>query len=47
MEQINYNRRHDIKINSMQTREISLLLSFVWMAISLCDLLFAVMATIM
>ena len=31
MEQINYNRRHDIKINSMQTREISLLLSFVWL----------------
>ena len=31
MEQINYNRRHDIKINSLQTREISLLLSFVWL----------------
>ena len=30
MEQINYNRRHDIKINSLQTREINLLLSFVW-----------------
>ena len=30
MEQINYNRRHDIKINSLQSREISLLLSFVW-----------------
>ena len=29
MEQINYNRRHDIKINSLQTREINLLLSFV------------------
>lgn len=31
MEQINYNRRHDIKINSLQTREMSLLLSFVWL----------------
>ena len=30
MEQINYNRRHTIKVNSLQTREISLLLSFVW-----------------
>jgi hypothetical protein len=30
MEQINYKRRHDIKINSMQTRELDLLLSFVW-----------------
>ena len=30
MEQVNYNRRHDIKINSLQTRELSLLLSFVW-----------------
>ena len=28
MEQIKYNRRHDIKINSLQTREINLLLSF-------------------
>lgn len=26
----NYNRRHDIVINSLQTRELSLLLSFVW-----------------
>ena len=30
MEQINYKRRHSIKIDSMQTRELSLLLSFVW-----------------
>lgn len=30
MEQVNYNRRHDIKINSLQTRKLSLLLSFVW-----------------
>ena len=30
MEQINYNRRHTIKVNSLQTREINLLLSFVW-----------------
>ena len=30
MEQINYNRRHSIKINTLQTRELSLLLSFVW-----------------
>ena len=30
MEQINYNRRHTIKVNSLQTREISLLLSFVY-----------------
>ena len=30
MEQVNYNRRHDIKVNSLQTRELSLLLSFVW-----------------
>ena len=30
MEQINYNRRHTIKVNSLQTREKSLLLSFVW-----------------
>lgn len=30
MEQTNYNRRHKIIINSLQTREISLLLSFVW-----------------
>ena len=30
MEQMNYKRRHDIIINSLQTREISLLLSFVW-----------------
>ena len=30
MEQINYSRRHTIKINSLQSRELSLLLSFVW-----------------
>ena len=30
MEQTNYKRRHNIKIDSMQTRELSLLLSFVW-----------------
>ena len=30
MEQMNYKRRHTIKINSLQTRELSLLLSFVW-----------------
>ena len=30
MEQINYARRHSIKINSFQTRELNLLLSFVW-----------------
>ena len=30
MEQINYSRRHTIKVNSLQTREINLLLSFVW-----------------
>lgn len=32
MQEINYNykRRHDIVINSQQTKEISLLLSFVW-----------------
>ena len=30
MEQVNYNRRHTIKINSLQSRELSLLLSFVW-----------------
>lgn len=30
MEQINYSRRHIIKINSLQSRELSLLLSFVW-----------------
>lgn len=30
MEQVNYSRRHSIKINSLQTHEISLLLSFVW-----------------
>ena len=30
MEQMNYKRRHDIVINSLQTREVSLLLSFVW-----------------
>lgn len=30
MEQINYSRRHNIKINSLQSRELSLLLSFVW-----------------
>ena len=31
MQQTNYTRRHTIKINSLQTREISLLLSFVWL----------------
>lgn len=31
MQQTNYNRRHTIKINSLQTREISLLLSFIWL----------------
>ena len=30
IEHYNYNRRHDIVINSLQTRELSLLLSFVW-----------------
>ena len=30
IEYYNYNRRHDIVINSLQTRELSLLLSFVW-----------------
>lgn len=30
MEQINYERRHTIKINSLQTKELSLLLSFIW-----------------
>ena len=30
MEQINYKRNHDIKIDSLQTRELSLLLSFIW-----------------
>ena len=30
IENYNYNRRHDIVINSLQTRELSLLLSFVW-----------------
>ena len=30
MEQIDYKRRHNIKIDSLQTRELSLLLSFVW-----------------
>lgn len=30
MEQMNYKRRHNIKIDSQQTRELSLFLSFVW-----------------
>ena len=30
IEHYNYTRRHDIVINSLQTRELSLLLSFVW-----------------
>lgn len=30
MEQINYSRRHIINIDSLQSRELSLLLSFVW-----------------